>query len=389
MARRHLLTTLLVVLALVATACSSDEADTTGGVTSVEESSSSETTDESAGSDATTPAGDDTEEPTTTASSNESAEAGGADAEPAQSLYPLTIADATGEEFTFDEPPVLGCVWTGCVEVAAALGMTLRASTVSDAENEWPIYGSGNVDRAVADWTNPESWAAIDVDVILGSVAQAGAPVIEAIETAAPVFFLHYDNFVGEPAPGALGGNESYVENLRLMAQIADDPAAGDDAIARFDALRESLIALSTPETEAQTVSVLFAMDGYAALGPSSAFCQLLAETGHGTCVGEGVGAMLNSEAFLSLDPDVILASNFGGQTTVQFRAENDPIWPLLSAVQNDRVYQTDRFQFSCCSTSAQILSAHEYVALLFPELGIERPDQTTFDPATGPLVVG
>ncbi|MEM9204488.1 MAG: ABC transporter substrate-binding protein, partial [Actinomycetota bacterium] len=297
------------------------------------------------------------------------------------------IVDATGAEFTFDEPPVLGCAWYGCIESAAVLGVDLFASVVTPDENAQPFYGSGNTEVFISDSTNPEEWAAAGVDVIMASVAGAGAPATEAMEQAAPVFYLYYDNFLGEPFE--VGGQESYIRNLDVIAQLGNKPAAAEKAIGEYEAMVATLESLATPETEAQSLAVLFAMDGYAGLGPDSAFCQLLNDTGHGTCVGEGVGALLNAEAFFGFDPDLILHTTFAGENTVANREANDPIWNQLSAVQSGEVYETDSSRFYCCSTSAQIMMAQEYVGLVFPDAGIERPDLDNFDPSQSPLVTG
>lgn len=393
------LVALLLAIGLLAAACSStEESDTAdaGSTTATgDDAAGASETGDAAEADATSTddqgeAGSETGDATTDETETDE-NAGKPEPEPVDvpSLYPLTITDAAGQEFTFDAPPRLGCIWTGCVEAAAAIGLTLTASVVSDEQSLWPFYGGGSVEQSVTDWTNPEEWAAIEVDAILASVAGLGAPVTTALDAAAPIFYLHYDAFTGDAAPGALGGNDSYLENLRILAQIADDEAAGAAAIGRFETMRDNLAALATPETAEQTIAVLFGFDGYASLGPTSAFCALLSETGHGTCVGEGIGAILNSEGFLDLDPDVIIATSFGGTNTVENREENDPVWPLLTAVQNGEVYRTDRAQFYCCSASAQIMMAHEYVALLLPDAGIERPDETIFDPAQSPLATG
>ncbi|MEM7288025.1 MAG: hypothetical protein AAF480_16865, partial [Actinomycetota bacterium] len=100
-------------------------------------------------------------------------------------------------------------------------------------------------------------------------------------------------------------------------------------------------------------------------------------------------GALMNAEAYLGLDPDLIIHTAFGGENTIANREANDPIWNQLSAVQSGNVYETESSRFYCCSTSAQIMMAQEYVGLLFPDAGIPRPDIGNFDPSQSPLVVG
>ncbi|MEM7287688.1 MAG: hypothetical protein AAF480_15155, partial [Actinomycetota bacterium] len=291
LSRSHLVLAIGLSFALVVAACSSDEADTAAPPSSAgepaedasepstepEPAAEESNEDPSGSATASTPA----DEPTEEAETDEP--------EPVESIFPLTIVDAAGTEFTFEEPPRLGCAWYGCVETAAAVGVDLYASIVTPDENAQPFYGSGNTEVFITDFQNPEEWAAAGVDLILTSVNAAGSPGIEAMEQAAPVFYLYYDNFIGPPAE--IGGQTSYLLNLEFLAQLGDNVDAAARATAEYQAMLTTMSSLATDATAAQTISVLFALDGYATLGPVSAFCSLLQETGHGTCVGEGVGA--------------------------------------------------------------------------------------------------
>lgn len=390
---------LLVVLAAaatLATACSSDEDGSTDAGSSESESSSataSASESESASASASEPADEADEAPEEATEEAEAAEPVEETATtstteaPPPSVFPLTITDATGREFTFDEPPVLGCRWFGCIEGAAHLGVTVPITGATPDREEQAFYSTG-AETFVADTLNPEEWATTDVDVILASVLGAGTPNFAPLENNFDVFFLHYDSGNGAQ-PNSLSGTDAYLENLRLISLLADQPDLGDQAIADYEAMLETLRSLSTPETEAQTLTVLFGFEGYVGLGPESAFCLLLNETGHGTCIGEGPGGAFNAEAFLADDPDLIVATSFGGDYSIEDRESNDPIWNELSAVQNGNVVTTDSSRFYCCSASALVLMAQEYVSLVLPETGIEKPDEDTFTPATSPLVTG
>ncbi|MEM7143454.1 MAG: ABC transporter substrate-binding protein [Actinomycetota bacterium] len=390
---------LLVALALFAAACSSggeEDETTTSDTAPAEESSStaSEPADDDMADDDTVD--DDMADDDMGDDDIAEADPSGddmADDDPAEetpSIFPLTITDAIGQEFTFDEPPRIGCLWYGCSETTSEIGAAVAGAGIGEDELNSPFFTfGGNPETRLVDPFNPEEWAAADVDLILNSEQGAGSPANESVAQAAPIFFLHYATFLGEIPDDELGGYDSYVENIRLLAQLTDMPEAADEAIARFDALKASLEALATPETAEQTLAILGAIPGYAMLGPESAFCVLLNETGHGTCVGEGVGQLLNSEAFLALNPSVIIHSDFGGDQTLESR-NDDPIWGLLDAVQNDNVYPSVLSRYYCCSVSSLVLAMQEFVALVYPETGIDAPvAAASFDPRTSPLVTG
>lgn len=383
--------TMAAACALLALACSSAEDDPVEtALPDTDSNSASAPASASASSTSPEPAEESPEESASAGGPEPVEESADVEAVPETSAFPLTVVDAAGNEFTFDEPPGISCTWFGCVEAAAALGIDLKASMASPEEHATAFLGS-EVEHFIDDSLNPEEWAAAEVELIFNRADAQSIPQFDAVRDAIDTFYLHSTAPGQAPTEGSLGGEEAYLENLRLLAAIAGDPAAADRAIADYEAMVETLTRLSTPETADQTIGILLGIDGYGALGPDGAFCELLSKTGHGTCVGEGFGALLNAEAFLALDPDLILAARWAGTTTVADRAANDPVWNLLSAVQNDRVYETDGWRFFCCSTSAQILMAQEYVGLVLPEAGIPRPpvEENDFDPSASPLVIG
>ncbi|MEM9654188.1 MAG: ABC transporter substrate-binding protein [Actinomycetota bacterium] len=298
-------------------------------------------------------------------------------------VYPLTIADAFGTEFTFDAPPRVGCGWYGCVEAGAELGVPFAASIATEEESASAYYGRAAPDVFITDFLNPEEWAAADVEILMVSPGSVQAPDFAPVAEVVPVFSLHYDNFLSDQWPGVLGGYDAYIENIRLIGQIMDRQAEAEAAIARFDAVVENLAAYATPETAEETIGIIGLL-GYASLASGSALCQVLNEAGHGTCVGSGVAEILNAEAFLALNPDFVI------DTGDPAERETDPIWPQLAAVQNDNFinFETDRFY--CCSTLGLILASQEYVHKRFPDAGMPAPGPNAdFDPRTSPLVTG
>ncbi|MEM9562707.1 MAG: ABC transporter substrate-binding protein [Actinomycetota bacterium] len=371
---------MLLALALVAAACGSDDESADSDTAA----SGSETAEEDASASAS--ASETAEDASASASASETAgddTSAGESAGELATVYPLTISDAYGTEFTFEEPPRIGCGWYGCVEAGAELGVPFAASIISEEEAASAFYSRAAPEVFISDFLNPEEWAAADVDVVFVSPANIGQPDFEPVSQVVPVFALHYDNFVSEQWPGVLGGYEAYQENIRLIGTIMDRQAEAEEALARFDAAVENLAQYATPETAEETIGIIGLL-GYASLASGSALCQVLNEAGHGTCVGTGVAEMLNAEAFLALNPDFVI------DTGDPAERDTDPIWPQLAAVQNDNFINFETNRFYCCSTLGLILASQEYVHKRFPDAGMPNPGPNAdFDPRTSPLVTG
>ncbi|MEM7271897.1 MAG: ABC transporter substrate-binding protein [Actinomycetota bacterium] len=368
--RRRMLA-VVVAAALVAAACGDSD---DGSDTAAEDASASESADNT-GSEPVEEAGDSAAEDETT----EAEDAGGA--EDAADYYPLTISDSFGTEYTFEEEPRIGCAWYGCVEAAAELGVSFAASIISEEETTSAFYGRTAPEFLVTDMTNPEEWAAADVDIVLFSPA-SNSPDFDPVSQVVDTFFLHYDNFLAPQWDGVIGGYEGYIENLRLIGTMMNREAEAEAAIARFNTMVENLAVYATDETAEQTIAIIGLL-GYASLGPGSAMCQVLNEAGHGTCIGSGVAEVLNAEAFLAIDPSLIIDVDPAAR-------EGDPIWPNLSAVQNDNVYNFLTNRYYCCSTAGLIVALQEYVHRVFPDSGVPAPGpDADFDPTTSPLVQG
>jgi len=299
------------------------------------------------------------------------------------SLFPLTIADAAGQEFTFKEPARIGCLWYGCTEAMADLGIPMYASIISEEEAQTAFYApAGPPTHLIEDWQNPELWAAVEADVILTRVPVS--PENDALEAAAPVFYLHHPSY-GESNET---GYQAYIENLQLLGQLSGNPEAADAAIARFETLKENLAALATEETADQTVAVLFSGEGFRGLSVDNPFCVLLAEAGLGQCpeAGEDEAWLdMNAEQFLALDPDWIVYQTFGEES---YEDREDPVWSELTAVKEGRVFDTVSNRYYCCSTRGLIHAFQDYVSNVLPDAGIPNPGpQLEFDANESPLV--
>ncbi|MBX3013028.1 MAG: ABC transporter substrate-binding protein [Caldilineaceae bacterium] len=298
----------------------------------------------------------------------------------AAALFPLTITDATGQEFTFDAPPKIGCYWYGCYEAFADLGIPFYAGSLAPEELASVFYApAGPPAQIIADDSNPEEWAAAEIDLFVTRVPDSAD--LDAMRQAAPIFFLHHPSY-GESDQQ---GYAAYYQNLRLLGALSGQPEAAEAAIARFETVLANLKALSTPETEALNIAVVFSGDGYQVISPDNPFCAAVAEVGLGHCVGEGAATWeVSAESFLALDPDWIVYAGFGQS----YQDRTDPVWTQLTAVKEGRVFDAAGSRYYCCSTRGLINALQDYVSHLLPAAGIPNPgSEIDFDPLQSPLV--
>lgn len=300
------------------------------------------------------------------------------------SLFPLTITDAAGQEFTFDSPPHIGCIWYGCMEAMAELGIApYAASFTEDLVGSAFLYPAGPPLNNIEDSNNPELWAATETDIIITRVP--ASPDMEALNAAVPIFYLHHPSY-GE---SSVGGYQAFIENLKILGQLTGDIEAADAAIARFESVMTNLKALSTPELAALQVAVLFSGEGYSGLAPSNPFCSVLVEVGLGECVKATEGDAwldVNAEQFLALDPDWIV---YMGEGETGYQTRTDPVWSQLTAVKEGRVFDGAGHRYYCCSTRGLIHALQDYVSHVVPEANIPTSGfWLDFDPLQSPLVV-
>lgn len=296
-------------------------------------------------------------------------------------LFPLTITDAIGQEFTFDAPPKIGCMFYGCYETLADLGVTPQASLAGNpADRGANFYTPGPEPvHLIEDFQNPELWAAAEVELIV--VSAPADPANDALAQAAPLFHLYY--MAGDSdAPVGLA---AFRKNLELLGQVTGQPAAAAAAIARYEQAVTKLRSLATPETAALQVALLRSREGYQIYGDDNAFCTVIADAGLGHCLSEGDFVNeISPEELLALDPDWIIYFPRGDS----YKDRTDPVWLELSAVKEGRVYNAVSNRHGCCSVRGLYQPLIEYVNHILPEAGApELLSTADFDPEHNWLV--
>jgi ABC-type Fe3+-hydroxamate transport system substrate-binding protein len=282
--------------------------------------------------------------------------------------FPLTIEDAAGNKHTFKKPAKVGCLWYGCTEDFADLGIAPEAAGVSASELKSAfLFPVGPPAHRVGDTTSVENWAKTDVDTIVTIVNDN--PEFDALEQAAPLFRYHYPI-----EPTTVSGIDSLKENLRLLGQITDHADEAEAAVERYDDVIAKIAAAAPPEAADRKIALLYASNDDSYLMPASAHQELLCdgieEAGLGTCIDSTKTGEINAEQFLAEDPDWIVYSGEGQS----WKERDDSVWKRLTAVKKGQVYDTDNY---VVGESLRILE-HALQELgnetLPPDSGVEDP---------------
>lgn len=296
----------------------------------------------------------------------------------------ITVTDASGREFTFDEPPKIGTLWYGAMLTLADLEVAPHAAIATKQDLASPMTFPGAAPQVLVDgvdWDNVEAWAGAEVEVVLaGGPADPG---YDAIEAVAPVMLLNVPPWYD----GNGAGIEGLKQNVRILGDLTGEADAAEEAVARFDRL-VAAIADAAPSDAADRVVALLQHNEeglYYVAGGADPFCEalILAEAGH--CPDGVVDGEINQEAFLAADPDWIAYSVHGTNATHTDR--DDPIWDRLNAVQDGNVYDSDAYSYSDSLRIVEFL-LQEYAAETFGSgSGIEDPGPfAEANPALSPL---
>lgn len=251
----------------------------------------------------------------------------------------VDVVDAAGTTHTVETPARIGCLWYGCTEDMADLGIPPTAAGVSKGELDSAfLFPAGPPEHRINDTTSIDAWAAAEPDLIITIVDDN--PDFDALDQVAPIF-RYYSIY----SPGELEGVDQLKENLRNLGELIGEEDAADEAIGRYDDLVETLRSTSTPETADRSVALLYATDDGTYQMPRplerDLACEALEDSELGTCIPGTESGAINAEELLRLDPDWIVYSGGDGTRAAD---RDDPVWSQLSAVKNGQVYDTDNY---------------------------------------------
>jgi iron complex transport system substrate-binding protein len=306
--------------------------------------------------------------------------------------FPLTITDGAGIEHTFDQPVTkIGCIYYGCIEDLADMGLVPHAAPEGDAGITF-LYPQGGPAVEIGDVYSPEEWAKAGVDVIVDLSSPTAEDDAKALKAAAPVFFLNAPYKVWNP-DNYTAGAAAWRDDLTALGQITGQPEKAQQALGRFDAFVAALKAKAPAEAATtDSANLMYTDDGtYSLMDPASPFCEVLGANGLGSCVqipGWSVDSWeVNSEAFLAADPPWIAYTVYAPDQT--YKDRDDPVWKRLTAVKDGQVFDFTRT--NCCSLRVLEHALQDYAFNVWgPASGVPDPGpEDDFDPTTSPLAQG
>lgn len=269
--------------------------------------------------------------------------------------------------------PRIGCVDVGCDEALADLALAPHASALA---GRGPFLRPvGPPTHVVRDAYHAEGWAAVEVDAI--ALPRLGSGQHVTLGLVAPMALIDVPR-MNSPVEGSY---PALLDNVRALGARTGRASEAAAAIARFDRVLAALRARATPATRATRVLMLVGADGYWPLPREGAFCQVLADTGLGACVGRAdVIREESAEWALAADADWIV--HLG-----DLAARDDPVWPRLRAVREGRVYaEPNPRHYWCCSARALIPALQSYVHHVIDPTVPPPGPLADFDPDQSPL---
>jgi iron complex transport system substrate-binding protein len=258
-----------------------------------------------------------------------SADAGAATVDAA---FPRTVDHAMGETEIRERPERVVVLDTGELDSVLSLGVTPVGAVTTDVSSDFLSYlaeGAEDVER-VGSIAEPdlEAIAALQPDLILSNKVRH-EDLYDDLSQIAPTVFAERvgavwkDNFL--LAAEALGLEdeaaadlEQYEKDAAALGQSIGDAAGTSVSAVRFV---DGLIRVYTPASFIGTVLGDIGLD------------QLELPTGEVPTF-----AALSAEEVTRVDADIVLYSSYGaGQESGEAAVLGGPLWPRLSAVQQDR----------------------------------------------------
>ncbi|MCE8016214.1 ABC transporter substrate-binding protein [Halomonas sp. MCCC 1A17488] len=224
-----------------------------------------------------------------------------------------------------------------------------------------PLAGTRSLGQRAS--TNLELLAELDPDLIVG-IHRYTEPHARQLEAIAP--FYAFDVVGLEDSRRAVAG----------IAAVLGMRAEGDALNQAFDARLAEL----GEQAPGGVSAILLAGAGESPFAYydhflSAALLERLKATnaaGPSPTPGQTIpfGYAINLEQLLALDPDVIFLFNTGSERAFA----NNPVWPYLEAVKNDRVYEVGPHWKEGGGPIARRLILDEMAWRLYPE-AFERPE--------------
>lgn len=260
-------------------------------------------------------------------SASEEEQAEDPDQEAAGTKYPLTITDASGEEFTFEQAPQrIVSIAPHQTEILFALGLGDRIVGVSEFD-DYPEEAKskpkvGNIHG------NAEALLAVEPDIVFAGLSLNGSSVQGLRDLGVQVFTT-------EPTT-----IDEVIESILTIGVITDAQAAAEELAAKMRADKQAVIDAVSGLSEDQKKKVYIEYDPLWTAGKGSFMDEMIVLSG-GINIASDLDpwAQISSEAVIAADPDVIIYADVTDYETgnpLIDTIRSRPGWDGITAMKND-----------------------------------------------------
>lgn len=293
--------------------------------------------------------------------------------------FPVTVVDESGQEVTFTEPvDSIVCLTAGCQDHLHVLDME-PVGVADYSAIVWERVSGVPLPENVAIITvdlasyqpDLEQILALQPDVVMGGLGLHDG-IRQPLNDAGIPVLLSY--------PSSL---EEGVADLQMTAAITGQADQADEAVAALEArlrayqmtvpdVASVMLVFSATGSEALFVETSSAQTCATLIAYQLADCPFSLDETAGQFAGFGYGTF-TVEAILDADPDAIFFAGYDNQGVTDpallSGISENPLWPELSAVQNERVYSIDAWTFSGQSGITLLgLAVDTTMTLLYPD---------------------
>jgi iron complex transport system substrate-binding protein len=251
---------------------------------------------------------------------------------------PRTVVDFMGRPVVIDAPPqrVVG-MSASVSEMLFAIGVTPVGVTAGmdypPAAAGLPVFGSGYQ-------PDLEALAALEPDLIVAN-AQLNMGIMDQLQAIAPTLAIMTLTAADVPA------------NIRLLGQATWHDTTAEYVAAGYEGFLELAHTIGATH-EGPSIMIIVGTLDVPNYGKSATYLGDMSAILGATNIADGEAdagpfpgyAMLNIEAILDADPDVVFTVTRGADTPMPESMTSDPVWSALSAVENGRVYELDNRLF-------------------------------------------
>ncbi|MBR2568114.1 MAG: ABC transporter substrate-binding protein [Paenibacillus sp.] len=250
-----------------------------------------------------------------------------------KTTYPLTVKDATGEEFTFDKAPErIVSVSPAETESLFALGLDQEIVGVSDFD-DYPQAATTKPKMGGITKPNEEAIIAANPDIVFTGISMKEDVVKKFRDLGISIFKVDPKSY------------DDVISNIELYGQITDRQQEAKDIVDNMKKVREDVQAAVKDAAEKKKVYVEFS-PGWT-VGKGEFMNELIEIAGAENIAATETGWInINEENIIKSNPDVILYSagliDTETNKPLEELIKNRQGWDQITAVKDNHVIGVD-----------------------------------------------